>query len=293
LWVTFGWPEGRVKSYPALETLPVDKLPRGKLYNFEKRMALDRRKERRLEKDIDDYKVFSEVFDVATLMSVYALMNSGKLSAVHGCIKMGKESCIHLAEAKRGMVILKIYRIATTDFRSMWRYLKGDPRFHKLGNTRREVVYTWASREYRNLLTAYKAGCKCPRPIALEKNLIVMQCVKRRRLPAPRLVDITLSDPEAVFDSVAASYGALFRKGGLVHGDLSPYNILLGDREPFLIDFSQGTVKENPRAINLLFRDIETLLTYFRRAGIDADVQEFAERITSIKGIAPDETLII
>lgn len=270
-----------------------DSLTRGKLYRFEKKRSLDRRKEHRLEKDIDDFKIFAEVFDTSTLMSIYNLLNSGKLSAVHGCIKMGKEACIHLAEGKRGVVILKIYRIATSDFRNMWQYLRGDPRFRRLGGNRREVIFTWASREYKNLVSAHKAGCKCPRPIALQKNLLVMQCVKRKRLPAPRLVDIPCETPEKTFKSVIESYEALFQRGGLVHGDLSPYNILAGDKGPILIDFSQGTVKESPRAINLLFRDIETLLPYFRKAGISADVQELAERITSVAGIAPDETLII
>lgn len=268
-------------------------MPRRKLYEFEKRMALDRRKQQRLEKDIDDFKIFSEVFDTSTLMSMYNLLNSNKLLAVHGCIKMGKEACIHLAEAKRGVVILKIYRIATSDFRNMWRYLRGDPRFHKIGGNRREVIYTWASREYKNLLTAYKAGCKCPRPIALEKNIIVMQCIKRKRLPAPRLVDIKVEDLESVFQSVVESYQALYQKGGLIHGDLSAYNILMGDKGPVIIDFSQGTVKESPRATNLLFRDMETFLSYFARAEVSTDVKELAERVTSVKGISPDETIII
>ncbi len=268
-------------------------MPRGKLYEFEKKIALDRRKQRRLEKDIDDFKIFSEVFDTSTLMSVYNLLNGGKVVAVHGCVRMGKEACIHLAEAKRGVVILKIYRIATSDFRNMWQYLQGDPRFHRIGRNRREVIYTWASREYRNLMAAHKAGCRCPRPIALEKNLILMQCIKRKRLPAPRLVDIEVEDTESIFNSIVESYKALYQGGGLVHGDLSPYNVLVGDKGPVMIDFSQGTVKENPKATNLLFRDIQTFMPYLAKVGISADVQELAEAITSEKGISPDETLII
>jgi RIO kinase 1 len=142
-------------------------------------------------------------------------------------------------------------------------------------------------------VTAHKAGCKCPRPIALKKNVIVMQCIKRKRLPARRLIDGPTEDPQAAFDGVMESYTNLFQKGGLVHGDLSPYNILDSDKGPVLIDFSQGTVKENPKATNLLFRDIKNSIPYFLKAGVEADVQELAEGITGEKGIAPDETLII
>ena len=268
-------------------------MPHGKLYQFQKKMDLDRVKQERLEKDIDDFRVFSEVFDTSTLMVVYDLLNSGKISAIHGCIRMGKEACIHLAEAKGRIIILKIYRIATSDFRNMWEYLKGDPRFSKLGKNRREVIFTWASREYRNLKTGYEAGCRCPRPIALQKNVLAMECITRAKLPAPRLIDVGCEDPGSVLDSVVQSYQALFQKGGLVHGDLSAYNILMGDNGPTLIDFSQGIVKESPRAVNLLFRDIGTLLGYFQKLGLKADVQEIAERITSVKGIAPDETVVI
>jgi len=268
-------------------------LPRGKLYSFEKKMALDRRKQRRLEQDIDDFKIFSEVFDTSTLMSIYHLLNTGKLQAVHGCIKMGKEACIHLAETSRGVVILKIYRIATSDFRSMWQYLQGDPRFHHMGRNRREVIYTWTSREYRNLTTAGKAGCKCPKPMALEKNMIVMQCVRKRGLPAPRLIDISCKNPEKVFNSVVESYRKLYQEGGLVHGDLSPYNVLLGDRGPVLIDFSQGTVKEGPKATNLLFRDVENLLPFFSKLGMSLERDSLAEEISGVEGISPDETVII
>ena len=268
-------------------------MPRRKLYEFEKRMVLESFKQERLEKDIDDFRVFSEVFDTATLMAIYDLLNDGKISAVHGCIKMGKEACIHLAESKRGVVIVKIYRVATSDFRTMWRYLVGDPRFGKIGGKRREVVYTWASREYRNLIAAHSAGCRCPRPIALNKNVIVMQCIKRKRLPAPRLIDAGCDDPEGVFESIIRSYEALYQKGGLVHGDLSAYNVLMADDGPTLIDFSQGTVKESSRAVNLLFRDLENILTYFRRLGVDADTTSLAERITKKKGISRDETIVI
>ncbi len=268
-------------------------MPRHKLYEFEKRMDLDRLKQERLEKDIDDFKIFSEVFDTSTLMVVYDLLNTGKISAVHGCIRMGKEACIHLAEAKGETVILKIYRTATSDFRNMWEYLKGDPRFSKLGRNRREIIFTWTSREYRNLKAAHDAGCRCPRPIAFQKNVLVMECITRGRVPAPRLVDVGCDDPPSVFDSIVESYRALFQKGGLVHGDLSAYNILMGDKGPTMIDFSQGIVKESPRAVNLLFRDIETLLGYFQKLGLTASVQETAERITSVKGIAPDESIII
>jgi serine/threonine-protein kinase RIO1 len=107
------------------------------------------------------------------------------------------------------------------------------------------------------------------------------------------MIDVSLEEPEPVFDSIVESYLNLYQRGGLVHGDLSPYNILMGDKGPSMIDFSQGTVKEGPKATNLLFRDVETLAPYFVKLGISADVRELVERISGEEGITPDETVII
>ena len=52
-------------------------------------------------------------------------------------------------------------------------------------------------------------------------------------------------------------------------------------------------MKDSPRATNLLFRDMETLLAYFRKLGVEADVHAVAEEVTGVEGIEPDETIII
>ena len=61
---------------------------------------------------------------------------------------------------------------------------------------------------------------------------------------------------------------------GLVHGDLSAFNILNYKNKPFIIDFSQGTVVKTPNSEELLRRDIKNVLQFFRKLGINADVEE-------------------
>lgn len=264
-----------------------------KLYRFNKKIALDKAKRERLEKDIDDYRIFSEVFDASTLMAVYDMLSRGVISNVHGCIRMGKESCIHLAESGEDVFVLKIYRMATSDFRDMWQYLGSDPRFRDLNRRRRDVIYTWASREFKNLKRAQRAGCSSPIPKRCHRNLVIMECIERDGLPAPRLIDRRSEDPEGELESIFENYRTLYREAELVHGDLSAYNILLSDEGPVFIDFSTGTVKENPTSTNLLFRDIENVISHYRKQGVEGDVQSVAERITGKKGIAPDESIAI
>ncbi len=269
------------------------KVPKRKLDKFRKERALDKKKRERLEKDIDEFRVFAEVFDSSTLMAIYRLLSRGVITGVHGCIRMGKESCIHLAEAEEEVVILKVYRVATSDFRNMWRYIRSDPRFDTIARKRRKVIHTWASREYKNLSTAREAGCSCPEPIQWHENLIVMECIEKEGMPAPRLVDIDCQFPERYLKSLVGDYRALYQEGEIVHGDLSPYNVLESDEGPVMIDFSQGTIKDNPLAVNLLFRDIENLLPYFSKRGLESDVQSLVEDITGVEGIEPDESIAI
>jgi serine/threonine-protein kinase RIO1 len=62
-------------------------------------------------------------------------------------------------------------------------------------------------------------------------------------------------------------------RAGLVHADLSEYNIMMGD-VPYLIDFGQGVVLRHPRAERFLERDVAIILKYFAKYGVKRDLQE-------------------
>ena len=69
-------------------------------------------------------------------------------------------------------------------------------------------------------------------------------------------------------------------KAGLIHSDLSPFNILNHGETPVFIDFSQATVLENSRAGEFLERDIKNVCNFFRKLGLKVDEEKSLKKIT-------------
>jgi len=230
---------------------------------------LEKRKLERLEKDAELRKVVERVFDHSTLLSLYDLLKRQVIVEFHGVVSAGKEANIFSALDPSGQYLaVKIYRIATADFKRKFEYISADPRFHGLRRDRRAVVYAWVTREFKNLQRAQEAGVSAPKPVAFSKNILVMEFVGEEGIPYPRMVDQPPEDPRTTFELVVENMGKLYRKGELVHSDLSEYNILLTPA-PVFIDFSMATDIANPAAEGLLKRDVEKILNYFSRFKID------------------------
>lgn len=248
--------------------------------NYE--FLLRRLKRGRLEKDSESYKIMAEVFDQSTLLTLYRLMNKGVFDELYGAVSTGKEANIFLARDRgQNPLAIKIYRIATTDFRTMWRYIAGDPRFQSIRKSRRHLIYAWAKREYKNLLRAQKAGVPAPRPIDVRNNVLAMEFLGEEGLPYPRMKDYQPEDPGATFEKLLAHVKTLYREAELVHSDLSEYNVLVTP-EPVLIDFSMATDVRNPMSDEWLRRDLKNLTSYFQKLGVRT--QEPDKLFAEIKG---------
>ena len=229
---------------------------------------LERRKPERLEKDSETYKIMASVFDSSTLLTLYHMINRGVFDVFYGAVSTGKEANIFCSLDKAGnYVAVKIYRIATSNFKNMYRYLAADPRFRKVPHERRHIIYSWTSREFKNLQRAYEAGVAVPRPIDCERNVLAMEFVGEEGIPYPRMKDAAPKAPRRAFENLVEAAETLYQKAGLIHSDLSEYNVLLTP-EPVLIDFSMGTDVANPMGDELLMRDLSTLVRYFRELGL-------------------------
>ena len=86
---------------------------------------------RKRNKDSSDRKVGNEIFDKITLETLYKLANQGYIDILNGAISTGKEANVltGITDDEK-FVAVKVYRIATSDFKKMDYYLKGDPRFN-------------------------------------------------------------------------------------------------------------------------------------------------------------------
>lgn len=241
---------------------------------------LERRKPERLEKDSETYKIMARVFDSSTLLTLYRMINRRIVDVFYGAVSTGKEANIFCALDKQGnYVAVKIYRIATSNFKNMYRYLAGDPRFRRASRNRRDIVYVWTSREFKNLQRAYGAGVPVPRPIDCEKNVLAMEFVGEEGVPYPRMRDTPPQAPKRTFDKLFNAVKTLYLDAELIHSDLSEYNVLLTP-DPVLIDLSMGTDRASPMAGELLLRDLEKLTKYFRRLGVETlGAGELVEKI--------------
>jgi len=117
-------------------------------------------------------------------------------------------------------------------------------------------------------ILASDAGVAVPTPIYVEHNVLIIGFVGKDSVPAPLLRDVSLQAPHSWYKRIVEMLKLLYEKAGLVHGDISEYNIMIPNGYPVLIDFGQAVTKDHPEAKQFLERDIENLNHYFRSLGI-------------------------
>lgn len=227
----------------------------------------------------EQFKTLKGVFDLFTEENLFKLIRQGYFTGLQSPVKIGKEANVFSAATAERPVIIKIYRLQTCDFTRMRSFLIADPRFNRGLTRRRQVIFTWAQREYRNLLLAREAGVRVPTPLTCLANVLVMEFIGRDE-PAPRVKDRPPSDPVAFMDDLFGQMRKLHR-ANLVHGDLSKFNVLNLDGKPVLIDFSQATTLENPNARMFLERDVRNVCTLAADLGVECSEETLLKRVTS------------
>ena len=231
----------------------------------------------------EDYQVIEEVFDRSTLMTIYGFMNKGAIDEIHGVVSAGKEARVYWGKDTQGNELaIKIYLTSSAEFKKgMIPYIEGDPRFSHVRRDTRSLIYTWAQKEFKNLQRAKDAGVNVPEPLAIEKNVLIMKFIGKDGQRAPLLKETVLDDYEKVFRLLMTYLKRLYRKGGLVHADMSEYNIIIWKGRPVIFDVAQSVLIKHPMADKFLHRDLENLHRYFKRKVSDIySVDEMYERIT-------------
>jgi RIO kinase 1 len=210
-------------------------------------------------------------------------------------IQSGKEATVFRCEAApstgRRYFAAKVYRpMIRRNFRNDSVYQQGrvilnghDRRAFARGTEfGREVQQTlWVMSEFETQRILYDAGADVPQPIKFNGNAILMEWLGDDASPAVQLRHAELREPEAgvLCERLLANIELMLRHN-IVHGDLSPFNILyLGDGNGAkIIDFPQAVdARTNPAAVDLLRRDVENVCRYFQRFGIENDPAMIAD----------------
>ncbi|RJS98453.1 serine/threonine-protein kinase Rio1 [Halococcus sp. IIIV-5B] len=233
-------------------------------------------------KDADQFKVEGGVFDEATLLALYRLVHHGHVDAFGGPISTGKEAHVFLAAGPDADVAVKIYRINASDFTQMRQYLEGDPRFDDIGGKKKKVVLAWVTKEFANLKRAQAAGVRVPNPIAVERNVLVMEFLGADGVRARRLGEVEVENPETAYEVVRVYMYRLYN-AGLVHGDLSEYNIVVHDSQLWVIDLGQAVTVHHPNSREFLERDCENVANFFARQGLEVTGEELLAHVTAAR----------
>ena len=212
----------------------------------------------------EKFKTYGNVFDEFTLRNLFKLNSQGYFEDFLTPVALGKESNVFSAIRKDGKkVIVKIYRLENCDFNKMYDYIKADNRYTNISRSRRNIIFAWTQREFRNLHKARELGVNVPVPLHFYHNILIEEFIGNEN-PAPKLKDYFPEDIDNFFKLLMNEMKKL-HKGGLVHGDLSSFNILNHKEKPCLIDFSQSTEKKSPNYDELLKRDIKNIAAFFNK----------------------------
>lgn len=204
-------------------------------------------------------------------------------------IKSGKEAEVYRALFDEQLVAIKIYRDPNErNFSKADQYLAGK-NYHRLsqrkavakGNSFAKKLKqdNWIKREFFLLEKLYQQGAQIPRPIFCSEGAIIMELLGDEQAVAPRLCDIKLTKDEAedIFKQVLKTMLILWQVG-LVHADLSEYNVLLWQKKAYLIDFPQAVdIRHHPEYSELLERDLKNLYNFFSKF-IEIDLEKLKEQ---------------
>lgn len=162
----------------------------------------------------------------------------------------------------------------------------------------KELSHTsWLEHEYNALQVLYKAGVRVPRPYASGNNTILMEYLGDEQGCAPTLHEVYLPGRKHARDLFARLLEDVegMLACGLIHGDLSAYNILYWDGDYRIIDLPQVVKpQDNRSSFAILHRDLTRLCQYFARYGISSSSEALARRMWRKHGYGdlwlPDDT---
>lgn len=209
-------------------------------------------------------------------------------------MKSGKEATVVLCEAHprtgRDLIAIKEYKpIEERGFRADLAYMAADVKVMKNHRDKRAIQKKtawghqmqeglWIHREWERLNELHEAGCDVPEPIKQGPRSIAMEYIGDHESAAPQLHRVRMDQRDArdAWDAIVANVERMLG-ANVIHGDLSPYNILVRNGRPVIIDFPQAVDPRSARDGHaLLERDLTNVARHFERSGLRVDPRSVA-----------------
>ena len=223
------------------------------------------------------------------------LIEDGIIDAVIGQLMSGKEATVYTVRCGNEIRCAKVYKEAMKrSFKKATQYQEG----RKVRNTRRaramekgskygrkQQEETWQNAEVDALYLLANAGVRVPTPYGCFDGVLLMELVTDESGDvAPRLGDVSMTAEQALEDhAVVMHYVVLMLCAGIVHGDLSEFNVLVDDYGPVIIDLPQAVdASANNHAESMLQRDIENMTHYYGQFAPELLSTQYAEEIWAL-----------
>lgn len=204
------------------------------------------------------------------------LLADGVIDEVLARLKSGKEADIYLVRSGLEVLAAKVYKDAhVRSFQNNAAYKEG--RAVRNSRTQRAMAKgsrfgrgaeedAWKTKEADALETLFAAGVRVPKPHLFYEGVLLMEAVSDAEgHPAPRLIDAGIPRERAaeLYADLRGQIVSILRCD-LIHGDLSPYNVLLAWTGPTIIDFPQVIgAAHNSQAESFFRRDLEGIHRFF------------------------------
>ncbi len=226
---------------------------------------------------------------------IQPLVEDGLVDKVLRQLMSGKEATVYVVQCGDEIRCAKVYKEANQrGFHQAVHYTEGrkvknsrQARAMEKGSRygRKEQESAWQHAEVDALHKLAAAGVRVPHPYGFYDGVLLMELLADANgEPAPRLNDLQLTTAQAQeFHALLIQQVVLMLCAGIVHGDLSEFNILVDSSGPVIIDLPQAVdAAANNNASRMLQRDVENLANYFGQFAPELQATEYGKEIWAL-----------